>query len=297
MTLALLAGAGVGLGVMLLVAGLRPAAPTIAATLAEIDTARWSTPAPQEPRSRSWQYTVGDWLTRHGADRSWSNTSARSDLAVTGEDMESLIARKLLWGLAGFLVPSLLSAMLIAAGRPVPVLVPAWAAVSAAAVGFLLPDVRLRQAAAARRRSFRTAISAYLDLVAMRMASGAGLAEALSDAATIGDGFAFTALRTALTDARIDGITPAAALRRLGEQLVLPDLVDTALRLSLVDSSGAQAQLSLQAQAATLRDRELTDVQGRANERSQSMLVAQVVLGVGFIVFLGYPAVAKVLAT
>ena len=33
-----------------------------------------------------------------------------------------------------------------------------------------------------------------------------------------------------------------------------------------------------------------------ANERSQSMLVAQVVLGLGFLLFLGYPAVAKVLA-
>lgn len=297
MTLALLAGAGVGLGVMLLVAGLRPAAPTIAATLAEIDTARWSSRSAQQPHPRSWQFTVGGWLTRHGADRSWSSPATRTDLAVTGEDVEAFIARKLLWGLSGFLVPSLLSAMLIAAGQPIPVLVPAWAAVSAAAVGFLLPDIRLRQAAAARRRNFRTAISAYLDLVAMRMASGAGLAEALGDAATIGDGFAFTALRSALADSRIDGITPAAALRRLGEQLVLPDLVDTALRLSLVDSSGAQAQLSLQAQAATLRDRELTDVQGRANERSQSMLVAQVVLGLGFIVFLGYPAVAKVLAT
>lgn len=297
MTVALLAGVGVGLGLVLLVAGLRPAAPTIAATLADIDTARWSSPPANPSSTRSWQSTVGGWLSRYGADRSWSTPAVRSDLAVTGEDLETFVARKLLWALVGFAVPSLLSVLLIAAGQPVPLLVPAWAAVSAAAVGFLLPDVRLRQAAAARRRSFRTAVSAYLDLVAMRMASGAGLAEALGDAATIGDGFAFTAIRTALADARIDGITPAAALRRLGEQLVLPDLVDTALRLSLVDSSGAQAQMSLQAQAATLRDRELTDVQGRANERSQSMLVAQVVLGVGFVVFLGYPAVAKVLAT
>jgi len=132
--------------------------------------------------------------------------------------------------------------------------------------------------------------------VAMRMASGAGLAEALADAANVGAGFAFTSLRAALLDARTDGLTPAAALRRLGEQLALPDLVDTATRLSLVDSSGAQAARSLQAQAASLRDRELTDTQGRANERSQSMLVAQVVLGLGFVVFLGYPAVAKVLA-
>jgi tight adherence protein C len=91
-------------------------------------------------------------------------------------------------------------------------------------------------------------------------------------------------------------VSPAAALGRLGEDLAVPDLVDTSLRLRLVDTTGAQAQASLRAQAASLRDRELTDAQGRANERSQSMLVAQVVLGLGFVVFLGYPAVAKVLA-
>ena len=67
--------------------------------------------------------------------------------------------------------------------------------------------------------------------------------------------------------------------------------------LRLVDTSGAQAQTSLRAQAASLRDRELADAQGRANEQSQSMLVAQVVLGLGFVLFLGYPAVVRVLAT
>jgi Flp pilus assembly protein TadB len=195
------------------------------------------------------------------------------------------------------LTPAMLAALLAATGVGLPLLVPAWVSLSAAAVAFLLPDVQLRQHAAAVRREFRVAVGAYLDLVAMRMASGAGLAEALGDAASVGSGPAFAHLRGALADARTDGLSPAASLGRLGEELHLPDLVDTATRLSLVDSTGAQAQASLRAQATSLRDRELSDAQGRANERSQSMLVAQVVLGLGFVVFLGYPAVAKVLAT
>ena len=64
----------------------------------------------------------------------------------------------------------------------------------------------------------------------------------------------------------------------------------------VADAEYPQAEASLRAQAASLRDRELTDVQGASAERSQSMLVAQVVLGFGFLLFLGYPAVAKVLA-
>ena len=298
MTVALLAGAGVGVGLLLVIAGWRPAAPTVASVLAELDAARWSPPPPSRTAERQgvsrW---LAGWLVRHGGDRSWSSPSVRADLAVLGDDVESLLARKTAAALVGGLVPPAAAVLIRAVGAGVPVLVPVWAALTAGAVGFLLPDVRLRQAAAARRRSFRTAISGYLDLVAMRMASGAGLAEALTDAANVGEGFAFVSLRAALLDARTDGVTPAAALGRLGEQLVLPDLVDTATRLSLVDSSGAQAARSLQAQAASLRDRALTDTQGRANERSQSMLVAQVVLGLGFVVFLGYPAVAKVLAT
>ena len=164
------------------------------------------------------------------------------------------------------------------------------------ALGFFCPDLVVRQRAGEARRDFRVAVGAYLDLVAMRMASGAGLAEALTEAARLGTGPAFARLRGALADARTDGLSPTAALGRLGTELAVADLVDTAARLGLVDTNGAQAEASLRAQAASLRERELSEVAGLANERSQSMLVAQVVLGLGFLLFLGYPAVARILA-
>ena len=44
-----------------------------------------------------------------------------------------------------------------------------------------------------------------------------------------------------------------------------------------------------------MRRRELADLQGRAGQADQSMRVAQVLIGIGFIVFLGYPAVVAVL--
>jgi len=296
-TAALLAGAGVGAGVLLLLLGLRPARPTLAASLAEIDAARWTptTPMVEGRGHRRARFARG--LSRACTRRGWVSGSLRADLDVAGIDLDAFVLRKVGWAGAGLVAPGLVAAAWSLAGAPVPLLVPLWVCVCAAVVGFLLPDVSLRQTAATCRRDFRTAVGAFLDLVAMRMASGAGLAEALTEAAAIGDGPAFARLRGALADARTDGLSPAAALGRLGEDLALPDLVDTSLRLRLVDTTGAQAQASLRAQAASLRDRELTDVQGRANERSQSMLVAQVVLGLGFVIFLGYPAVAKVLAT
>ena len=44
-----------------------------------------------------------------------------------------------------------------------------------------------------------------------------------------------------------------------------------------------------------MRRRELADAEGRAAARSQSMLVAQLLLCVGFLLFLIYPAVARIL--
>jgi tight adherence protein C len=297
-TAALVAGAGIGAGLWLAILGWWPARPTFAAALADRDRARWQPKA--SAATGTWQggrIALGHRLARSWSARSWDTPALQADLAVTSSSLDVFLARKALWGIAGLLAPAAAAALLAFAGFHLPVLVPVWASLAAAAVGFFTPDTRLRRAAAAARWAFRVAVGAYLDLVAMRMASGAGLAQALGDAAAVGTGPGFAQLRGALADARTDGLSPAASLGRLGDELHLPDLVDTATRLALVDSTGAQAQASLRAQAASLRDRELTDAVGQANERSQSMLIAQVVLGLGFVIFLGYPAVAKVLAT
>ena len=52
---------------------------------------------------------------------------------------------------------------------------------------------------------------------------------------------------------------------------------------------------TLTARAQTMRRQELADLQGKAGKADQSMRVAQILIGVGFMVFLGYPAVVAVL--
>jgi tight adherence protein C len=303
---ALLTGIGIGFGICLLVAGLRPAPASLTASLQRLDQTL-TTPSVAPGRTGGATETSLDsvrrWLglrtatTAERAGLSSLTGDVDADLAVTGTPAELHAGAKALSALIGVVAPALLAVLLNLAGAGLPLLVPIWVALSGALVGYLLPDLRLRKHAADGRRVFRASVGAYLDLVAMRMASGSGLAEALHDAARIGAGPAFAQIRGALADARTDGLTPAQALGRLGKQLQLPDLIDTSTRLQLVDATGAQAQASLRAQAASLRDRELADAQGRANEQSQSMLVAQVVLGFGFVLFLGYPAVVRVLAT
>jgi hypothetical protein len=52
----------------------------------------------------------------------------------------------------------------------------------------------------------------------------------------------------------------------------------------------------LTARAQTMRRHELADLEGKAGKADQSMRVAQILIGLGFIAFLGYPAVVAVLS-
>jgi tight adherence protein C len=129
----------------------------------------------------------------------------------------------------------------------------------------------------------------------MNLAGGRGVPEALMAASEIGGGWSMWRLRDALANARITGQTPWQALGALGEEIRLDELRDLAAALSLVAEDGAKVRESLTARAVSLRRRELADLEGQAGERSQSMLVAQMFLVAGFLVFLVFPVVGVLL--
>jgi tight adherence protein C len=159
----------------------------------------------------------------------------------------------------------------------------------------VLPDVLARRLAAERRRAFRYALSSYLDLVNVILAAGAGVETALSDAADAGHGWAFNQLRSTLARARLAGESPWRAFARLGEELDLPELRETASGLALAGTHGARVRASLQARAQAMRNRDLADMEGHAEAATERMSVPSVVLVVGFIVFVGYPAAYEIL--
>ena len=130
----------------------------------------------------------------------------------------------------------------------------------------------------------------------MNLAGGRGVPEALMAAADVGTGWAFWRIRDTLTSARITGLTPWQALGALGDETQIDELRDLGAALSLVAEDGAKVRESLVARAATMRTRELADLQGQAGERSQSMLVAQLLLCAGFLLFLVFPVVGVLLS-
>jgi Flp pilus assembly protein TadB len=102
-------------------------------------------------------------------------------------------------------------------------------------------------------------------------------------------------LRDTLQTARLQGVTPWSALGRLGDEMGVEELRDLAAALALVAEDGAKVRESLSARAASMRQRELADAEARAAQSSQSMLVAQLLLCVGFLLFLIFPPVAQIL--
>ena len=298
---ALVAGALVGLGLRLLVLAVRPARVGIAAGIARVVADRQ---APRLSVSEAILSTEGlsDWRVRLGsrlasalAARGMRVQSLRADLAVLGRSLEGFLASTVLFAVLGLLLGPTVIGLAMLLDVDLGLTVPLGLALLFALVCALLPLAAVRREAARRRQDFRHAVGAFLDLVSMNLAGGRGVPEALSAAASVGGGWPFARLRDTLAFARLQGLTPWAALGRLGDEVGLNELRDLSAALTLVADDGAKIRASLAARAATLRRRELAEMEGKAGQRSQSMLVAQMLIVMGYLLFLAYPAVSRIL--
>jgi Flp pilus assembly protein TadB len=232
------------------------------------------------------------------ADRSGLRlASTKADLAVTGKPLERFYLDKVLFAVVGFVLVPALIATVGFIGLRLPVIVPVWVSLVLSVSGFFLPDVLIKGEAAQRRRSFRHALSAFLELVRINLAGGAGIEGALYDAVNVGQGWAFSQLRETLAVARLSGETPWAAMGRLGTELQVEELVELASSLVLAGSEGAKIRESLAAKADSLRRHEAALAEAKAQEASERMSLPIGLLLLGFLIFLGYPAVAHIFVT
>jgi tight adherence protein C len=296
---ALIAGAIAGLGLFLFTFALIPRRVSLARQITAFDARR--SPLDRTPsrisgeRESEVSRRLGQTLAAFCAEQGWQFPSLRANLSLIGKSFENYLATKVLLTVFGFLIGPILLLGLGVAGFHVPLVIPLWLGLALAAIFFFLPDLEIKQRADARRRDFRHAIGAFLDLVAMNLSGGRGVPEALMAASEIGSGWAMWRIRDALASARIVGLTSWEALGALGEEVRVDELRDLSAALSLVAEDGAKVRESLGARASSLRRRELADLEGQAGERSQSMLVAQMLLCAGFLIFLTYPVVGVLL--
>jgi tight adherence protein C len=293
---AIVAGAIAGAGLFFLVIALIPRKVRLSKRLAAFDAQRSADMLPRYASSISGRGNVvnrrlGGAITAFCAEQGWEFPSLRATLAIADTTLENFLATKVLLGLFGFLLGPILIAGAEAAGLHLPFALPIWFGVLLGAMFFLLPDIELKQKAEQRRKDFRHAVGAFLDLVSMNLAGGRGVPEALMSASEMGGGWSMARIKDALANARITGQTPWQALAGLADEVNVDELRDLSAALSLVADDGAKVRESLTARAASLRRRQLTDAAGQAGERSQSMLVAQMVLVMGFLVFLVFPVI------
>lgn len=298
MTTGLLLGAALGASLCLLVYTLVPPRTRLATVVGRWDRhqARHSArPQLDGTELEGWHDRVGRWFVGQLAQRGITLDGLRADLELTDHTIETHLVRKVTYGLLGLLLPTAATAVMMAGGVSPPLTVPAVAGLALAALFFWVPDLSVKQAAQQRRHELRRALSCYLDLVAMSLAGGRGVPEALPTAARIGSGWAFDLLRATIERARLVGDTPWAAFADLGARTGMQELQDLGGALTLVADDGAKVRQSLTARASSQRRRQLAEAEGAAAKADQSMEMAQVVLFVGFVLFLGFPAVVAVM--
>lgn len=151
---------------------------------------------------------------------------------------------------------------------------------------------RLQQMASQLQRDMDLSVAVFLDLINVLLAGGAGIETAMLAAAGAGDGWGFEQLRMAMARAQSSRRSYWDSLRETGKAFGIDSLEEVANSVQLAGEHGARIRQSLTAKASSLRIRNLARIEHEAEQRTERMGIPVVLLFVGFIVLVGYPAFA-----
>ncbi len=291
---AAVAGAIVGLGIILVIRDLARADPRLADAVERLQ--------PQRPAILDVGDSADVGLTERlgrSVNRRFGTTlvsaARRRDLALLGQSASTFLGEKVLLAFVGLVFPPTLALATTLIGLAQPWQLPAAAGLVFAAVFYNLADLTVRAKANASRQAFARAVGAYIELVALERLAGAGTTQALERAATISENWAFVRIRQELLRARLSGVTPWQALSELAGELGVPELAELADVMRLAGEQGAHVYEALRARGRSLRVKLLTDEQARANATSESLSVPVAALAVVFVALLATPAALRIL--
>jgi tight adherence protein C len=239
--------------------------------------------------------TVGASLAKTMRNLGLNLESLEADLRLVGRSLEQHMAQKVLLALFGLALPSCLGVFWAVTGVGISLRFPLLGAVVFAVFCFFAPDLSLRSEAGDRRKEFKRSLGSFLDLVVISLAGGAGVESALRDAASVGRGWAYAQLHNALEVTSLTGETPWAALARLGREVGVPELEQLSSSVSLAGTEGARVRESLAVKASSLRDHALAEAESEAESTTEKMALPVVLLFLGFLVLVGYPAVTLII--
>lgn len=279
-----LAGAGIGVGLTVLIWGLAPARPSLAAA---IDALR--RPPPPRPTGRQ---RLPHWLAGPLRHLGLPRAQVRRDLAILEKDPDRYLAAQAGLALLGLLAPGATVALLNVMGAGVGPAVPVWAGLALAAGALVVTDLSTHEEAEERRLLMRHTLAALLDVVPPALAAGAGVEQALTDAASIADGWAADRIREALATARATRVPPWQTLGELGERTGVSQLEQLAGTLRLAAGEGTRIREALARRGEALSERLTAQTEARAESATERMSIPLMALTGLFLLFLVYPALA-----
>ena len=287
-TTVVFAGAMLGTGLWLTWTGWAPARPPLHAVLARLGQPRVEV----EPVSRDNLDVRLGVLARRIGIVDQAVTTMRVDLRILRRSPDEQAALLVTYAVLGFLWAPVVAAGGWLVGFRLPVAIPLWFAGAGGAVGVLTALRSVKTSAAQARQAFSHALSSFCDITGMCLAAGRGVESSLETAAHTGRGWAFVELQSALRSGYVRGDTPWDALARLGNDARLDDLVELAAALSLAGDEGAAVRETVTSKAKAIRERLTSEAERSAASVTERMGIPATLLLLGFIVFLGFPALA-----
>ncbi|GLZ15878.1 type II secretion system protein [Actinomadura sp. NBRC 104425] len=294
-TLAATAGFLAALGIITVVREFRPAPPRLDLALARIQ----ATPLvpPSSPPAPSGGERVGKWLVEHLARPSGALALPRADLALLDRPVERFMLDKLILFVTGLVTPSVFFWLVALTGGSFTWPVPVMASLALAVLLSFIPDWSARSEARQRRKDFRYAFSAYLQLVVLEREAGSALNAALEEPTKTADGWAFQRIHQTLTRARHAQQHPWGLLARLGEDIGVRDLIDLAHTAEIAGIEGAKMHDVLVAKVSSMRREAAASARSEANSRTTTMWVPTSLLMLGFVILVGFPFFSKLMGS
>lgn len=286
--IALLCGLATGLGLAALVMLLTRRAPDLAAAMAQLDGA-------------GSHIELADGGDRRAQFDQWAMQVIgrlrfvqvpHQDLVMIDRTPQWYAAKKLAYAAIGALYVLIVGTLLTKVMQ-LSIVVPVFAVLIGAALGFLLPDASIKRQAERKRAEMRRAVSSYVDLVALARLAGAGGSMMLEGPAAIGEGWAFRRIQRALRQGRTSTELPWAALRDLGTEANISELIDLATTAHQAGEGGSPVAGQLFAAGKQLRVRVQQDGEKAARRAATEVWVPASLMVIVFLVFLIYPFASR----
>ncbi|NWL26690.1 hypothetical protein DM794_06385 [Paenarthrobacter ureafaciens] len=282
-------GALIGLAASLVVAQALPSRPKLGAALDRLGT----TTAATDGGRRTLETRVASWVIQRLPSIPGFSIP-EMDLALVGTTVHKFIYTKALWAVGGF-TSMILMGLYVQILGILPFAIPAVFGLVAAATAWFLPDIFLKDKAAAARKEFVRCVAVYLELVAAERRSGKPPAIALENAAAIGKAWPFIRINQELTRSRYDHTQPWDALVALSKDISVPELGEAAKIVRLSGDDGASVYEALRSSGQGLRVKMLNEEHTRANKASERVTILISVLALIFGGVLMTPLILKIM--